>query len=56
MKKAEVPSELHVLTGVAHGFGMRWSNPAAVAAWPKMFLDWLDALDLLNEPPPPASP
>lgn len=44
---ADVPVELHVLTGVPHGFGMRWRNPPAVAAWPELFLRWLRALRML---------
>lgn len=47
MKAAEVPVELHVLTGVGHGFGMRFSNSPAVAAWPGIFVRWLDALQML---------
>jgi acetyl esterase/lipase len=47
MKAVDVPVELHVLTGVGHGFGMRFRNPPAVAAWPTFFVRWLDALRLL---------
>lgn len=47
MLAADVPVELHVLTGVPHGFGMRWHNTPAVAAWPDMFLRWLGALGML---------
>lgn len=36
-------AELHVLTGVGHGFGIRESNPPAVAQWPALFIAWLRA-------------
>lgn len=50
MKEAGVPVELHVLTGVGHGFGLRWNNPPAVAAWPGMFRAWLGAIGVLSGP------
>jgi len=36
-------AEVHILAGVAHGFGMRDSNSSAIKAWPDMFRDWLEA-------------
>jgi endo-1,4-beta-xylanase len=36
-KAAKVPTELHVFTGVGHGFGIRPTMPAAVAVWPTLF-------------------
>lgn len=47
MKAAAVPVELHIFTGVGHGFGMRYRNPPAVATWPEVFVRWLEALQLL---------
>ena len=41
-------AELHILAGVAHGFGMRDSNPAAVKAWPMLFYNWLGAKGFLT--------
>lgn len=43
LKQAGAPAELHVLTGVGHGFGIRDSNPPAVAAWTSLFYNWLAA-------------
>lgn len=47
-KQAGVPVELHILTGTGHGFGMRDTNPPAVANWISLFYDWLDARGLLK--------
>ena len=43
LRKAGVPSELHIYTGTGHGFGMRQENSGAVAQWPQHFLEWLGA-------------
>jgi acetyl esterase/lipase len=43
MKHAGVPAELHVYTGVGHGFGIRNANAGAIAEWPDRFLEWLSA-------------
>lgn len=44
-------AELHVLTGVGHGFGIRENNSRAVAIWPSLFFDWLEARGMLAERP-----
>ncbi len=44
LKHAGVPAELHVYTGVGHGFGVRSANTGAIAEWPERFLEWLGAL------------
>lgn len=41
LKHAGVPAELHVYTGVGHGFGIRSANTGAIAGWPDRFLEWL---------------
>lgn len=46
-KAANVPAELHVFTGIGHGFGIRPAMPAAVAVWPTLFVNWLAARNLL---------
>jgi endo-1,4-beta-xylanase len=51
LEKLGVPSEIHVLGGVGHGFGIRPVNPAQVALWPTLFVDWLDASGLLKAAP-----
>jgi endo-1,4-beta-xylanase len=40
-RRAGGSAELHVLSGVGHGFGVRDSNSAAVKAWLDAFLGWL---------------
>jgi endo-1,4-beta-xylanase len=40
-KKEKVPVELHIYSGVGHGFGLRPSNTGAVANWPDLFNEWL---------------
>jgi acetyl esterase/lipase len=47
MKKAGVSAELHVYTGVGHGFGVRETTKGPVAAWPSRFLDWMGARGFL---------
>ncbi len=47
LEQAGVPAELHILTGVGHGFGIRATNPPAIAIWPTLFYDWLGARKLL---------
>ena len=49
LKHAGVPAELHVYTGVGHGFGIRSTNTGAIAGWPDRFLEWLRTLGFLKE-------
>ena len=56
LERAGVPAELHILTGVGHGFGMRAANPPAVAAWPTMLYDWLVARQVVGGGPRPTRP
>lgn len=44
-----VSAELHVYTGVGHGFGLRPRNSGAIAGWPDRFLEWMDARGLLKQ-------
>jgi len=48
LKRAGASAELHVLTEVGHGFGIRDSNPPAVSGWTSMFYQWLDARGFLK--------
>jgi acetyl esterase/lipase len=48
LKKAGAIAELHVYTGVGHGFGVRSTTKGAVASWPARFLDFLEARKLLQ--------
>ena len=43
LRKNGGSAELHILTGVGHGFGIRESNPPGVAQWTTLFSAWLDA-------------
>ena len=42
-RKAGVPVELHVYSGIGHGFGFRESNHSPAGAWPQRFEDWVRA-------------
>jgi acetyl esterase/lipase len=48
LKHAGVAAELHVYSGVGHGFGIRSANTGAIAGWPDRFLEWLGALGYLK--------
>lgn len=43
LRKLGVPAEIHVLSGVEHGFGIRPTNPPHVAIWTTLFVNWLGA-------------
>ena len=43
-----VAAEIHVLSGVGHGFGIRSTNPPHVAIWPQLFVNWLEASGFLK--------
>jgi acetyl esterase/lipase len=46
LRRAGAAAELHIYAGVGHGFGLRPGNQGPVAAWPRQFLEWLDAQGL----------
>jgi endo-1,4-beta-xylanase len=48
LKKAGAVAELHVYTGVGHGFGVRETTKGPVATWPSRFLEFLDARGFLK--------
>jgi acetyl esterase/lipase len=48
LKHAGVAAELHVYSGVGHGFGIRSANTGAIAGWPDRFLEWLGARGYLK--------
>jgi endo-1,4-beta-xylanase len=48
LKQAGASAEMHVLTGIGHGFGIRDSNPPAVAGWTRLFYEWLNARGFLK--------
>ncbi len=48
LTRLHVSAELHIYAGVAHGFGVRKTNPAPVSGWTLLFLQWLDGQGLLK--------
>ena len=48
LKKAKVPSELHVFPAGGHGYGMRPSKHA-VSKWPRLCETWMEKNDILNK-------
>lgn len=39
-RELKIPAELHLYSGVGHGFGLRADNSGPVATWPRQFVDW----------------
>jgi endo-1,4-beta-xylanase len=50
-KRAGVQTELHVYSGVGHGFGLRARNQGPVAGWPQRFMEWLGGRGFLTKTP-----
>jgi endo-1,4-beta-xylanase len=50
-KEAKVPVELHIYSGVGHGFGIRPQNHKPVDQWPQRFAEWLDVMGFLKKEP-----
>jgi acetyl esterase/lipase len=48
MKHAGTPVELHIFSGVGHGFGIRTANPSTVSEWPDLFYRWLRTSNFLQ--------
>lgn len=49
-KRAGVPAELHIYSGIGHGFGMRDRNTGPAAAWPERLLEWMGDSRFLKQP------
>jgi acetyl esterase/lipase len=49
-KQAGVPVELHIYSGVGHGFGIRATNTGPVSKWPDRFYEWLGQGGFLKQP------
>jgi len=47
LKKADVPSELHVYDAGGHGYGLRRVNDLPVTSWPDRLKEWLNRRELL---------
>jgi len=48
LSRLHVSTELHIYAGVAHGFGVRKTNPPPVSGWTELFLEWLNAQGMLK--------
>jgi len=48
-KEAKVPCELHVYSGVGHGFGFRGEASTAIGGWPMRVREWLVAQQMIKE-------
>ncbi len=48
MKHAGIPAELHVFSGIGHGFGIRSTNPENVKDWPNLFTHWLESTGFIK--------
>lgn len=48
-KEAQVPCELHIYSGVGHGFGYRPNATTKVNNWPERLREWLVTRKLLTE-------
>ena len=48
-KKEKVPVELHIYSGVGHGFGVRSTNTGGIAIWLDLFDDWLGQNNFLKK-------
>jgi acetyl esterase/lipase len=49
LRRAGASAELHIFSGVGHGFGLRFSNRGAVSEWPSLMLAWMDTKGLLKQ-------
>jgi hypothetical protein len=47
LKRARVPSELHVYATGGHGFGVRKGNRPC-STWPELCIAWLQSQGVLN--------
>jgi acetyl esterase/lipase len=48
LKSAGISAELHIYAGMGHGFGIRPTNPTAVAGWIDRFHEWMFERGLLS--------
>lgn len=50
LKKAGVPTELHLYDAGGHGYGLRHVPTMPVTTWPKRCEEWLSRRGLLQKP------
>jgi len=49
-KQVKVPAELHIYSGVGHGFGLRPGDTGPISKWPERFVEWLGQGGFLARP------
>jgi endo-1,4-beta-xylanase len=49
LKHGGIPAELHILSGVGHGFGIRDRNEPHVSQWTTLLYNWLAAQGFLKQ-------
>lgn len=49
LKRAGASAEMHIFSGVGHGFGLRFSTRGPVSEWPSLVLAWMDTKGLLKQ-------
>ena len=49
-KQVKVPAELHIYSGVGHGFGLRVGDTGPVSKWLERFDEWLEQSGFLKKP------
>ena len=49
LKRAGASAEMHIFSGVGHGFGLRYSNRGPVAEWPSLVLAWMQMKGVLKQ-------
>jgi acetyl esterase/lipase len=50
LKKASVPTELHIYDAGGHGYGLRLVNTLPITTWPKRCEEWMQRRGLLKLP------
>ena len=50
LKKAGVPTELHIYDAGGHGYGLRLVNTLPITTWPKRCEEWMQRRGLLKTP------
>ena len=50
LKKAGVPTELHIYDAGGHGYGLRLVNTLPITTWPKRCEEWMQRRGLLKQP------
>jgi acetyl esterase/lipase len=49
LRRAGASAEMHIFSGVGHGFGLRFSNRGSMSEWPLLVLTWMDTKGFLKQ-------